>query len=60
MSAAVPNIDLIEHLKKQNVYDLERLRECFNYELKIEPENKDAIEEILESIEQILQERNGA
>ena len=45
---------LIRHLKDQDNYSLIRLRECFLYERKIRPENKDNIQEILDVIEELI------
>ena len=48
---------LYEYIRDFNIYDLERLKVCFEYELKIEPENKDRIEEILGCINDALAEK---
>ena len=50
---------LIEHLKKLNIYDLERLKDCFEYEYEIHPEKKDDIDTILEHITKLLTEYNN-
>ena len=41
---------LIQKLEEMNIYDLERLRDCFNYEYKAEPENREYIQDILNHI----------
>ena len=41
---------LLAKLKEMNVYDLERLRECFEYEFKINEPNREYIKDILEHI----------
>ena len=41
---------LLSHLVDLNEYDLERLRECFVYELKIHPENEKDIKDIIAHI----------
>ncbi len=41
---------LLERLQKMNVYDLERLRACFEWELKARPEDREYIENIIAHI----------
>ncbi len=41
---------LLNYIREFNIYDLERLKTCFEYELTIEPENKERIEQILNCI----------
>ena len=48
---------LIQRLREFNIYDLERLRDCFLYERKIEPENLSAIDDILNSIMVVMDEK---
>ena len=48
---------LKNHLSTFNIYDLERLKECFEYEYSIEPENRDAISEILKSIKTAIEDK---
>ena len=50
---------LIRHLKDQDNYSLIRLRECFLYERKIHPENKDNIQEILDVIEELIVQKEA-
>lgn len=38
------------HLSTFNTYDLQRLRDCFEYEYQVEPENRERIQEILDFI----------
>lgn len=45
------------HLQTLGTRDLQRLRECFEYELTIRADDKDRIEEILEYIEKVLREK---
>ncbi len=45
------------HLATLGTVDLQRLRECFEYELTVEPENRDRIEEILDFIGRTLKEK---
>lgn len=46
---------LEQRLRDLNLYDLERLRECFTYELSIEPENEEDLKEILQFIMQEIE-----
>lgn len=48
---------LKNHLSAFNIYDLERLKECFEYEYSIEPENRDAINEILDCIKTAIKDK---
>ena len=42
--------NLLAKLSEMNIFDLERLRTCFEYELKVKPKNKDDLEDIIEHI----------
>ncbi len=48
---------LEQRLQELNLYDLERLRECFKYELSIEPENEEDLTEILQFIMQEIDKK---
>lgn len=48
---------LLLKLRELNIYDLERLRDCFLYEKKIEPENAEAIDDILNNIMVVIDEK---
>ena len=50
---------LMKHLNVQDYYSLIRLRECFLYERKIRPENKDNIQEILDVIEELIVQKEA-
>lgn len=51
---------LIERLESLNIYELERLRDCFVFELTIEPENAENIEDIIRHIEIVMDKKaNG-
>ncbi len=51
---------LIERLESLNIYELERLRDCFAFELTIEPENAENIEDIIRHIEIVMDKKaNG-
>lgn len=45
------------HLQTLGTFDLQRLRDCFEYEYKTEPDNRDRIEEILNFIAEVLKEK---
>ena len=45
---------LLEKLRKLSHYDLERLKECFLWEYKWHPENKEDIAEIIGCINGLL------
>ena len=49
----------MKHLNVQDYYSLIRLRECFLYERKIRPENKDNIQEILDVIEELIVQKEA-
>ena len=45
------------HLQTLGTVDLQRLRECFEYEYQVEPDNRDRINEILTFIADVLKEK---
>ncbi len=45
------------HLQSLEVFELQRLRECFEYEYSTEPENRERIREILDTIEETLRQK---
>ncbi len=45
---------IMEHLKEFGVYDLERLQDCFKYELTLKNADKAAIAEIIACIQGTL------
>ena len=48
---------LARHIAQFNVYDLERLEQCFEYEYRFHPENKAAIDDILMHIRTEMKKR---
>ena len=48
---------LKRHIEQFNVYDLERLQTCFEYEYNIHPEKEESISEILTMIKEELTRR---
>ena len=48
---------LIEKLSTLNIYELERLRECFKYDLRIHPENETDIKDIIEHIMIVIDQK---
>ena len=54
------NVILEKHLTQFNIYDLERLEQCFMHEYRFHPENKDAIDDILMYIRAEMTNRKGA
>ena len=51
------NETLKKHLSGMATYDLNRLKQCFLYSKKYEPENRERIEDILEHIDHVLKDR---
>lgn len=49
--------DLIKHLQQLNIYDLERLQKCFEYEYKIRPNKREEIQDILDHIKYMLEQQ---
>lgn len=47
---------LIEHLRRLDKWELIRLKSCFEYEYKIEVENREALDQILSNIRNLLEE----
>ena len=49
------NKDLLKHLSTFGLYDLERLKTCFQYEYRAEPENRECIQDILNHIDAVME-----
>ncbi len=50
---------LIKHLEKLNVYDLERLKTCFEYEYRYNIDNRDSTENILIHIDELIKQKTN-
>ena len=50
---------LTKHIEQFNIYDLERLKACFQYEYRIHPEKEACIREILDTISAEIEKRNS-
>lgn len=48
---------LKRHLSMMPLYDLYRLRECFSYSYRIEPENQERIQDILDHIDSVIEHK---
>ena len=48
---------LKRHLSMMQLYDLYRLRECFSYSYRIEPENRERIQDILDHIDSVIEHK---
>ena len=46
---------LKKHLSMMPLYDLYRLRECFSYSYRVEPANRDRIQDILDHIDSVIE-----
>ncbi len=49
--------DLSAYLSTFNVYDLERLKSCFEYEYSTRKDSKGDIKHIIDTIDEVLQKR---
>ena len=50
---------LLKHLSQFNIYDLERLQKCFEYELTIRPQDANEIQDILNHIQKAIDGYNN-
>lgn len=50
---------LIEHLDRLNIYELERLKSCFESEYRWDVDNRDSLDNILYHLNQILINRGS-
>ena len=48
---------LIKHLGILNIYDLLRLKDCFEYEFEHDIENRESLDNILVNLNMILQQK---
>ena len=48
---------LKKHLSEMSLYDLYRLRECFSYSYRVEPDNRDRIQDILDHIDVVIEHK---
>ena len=50
---------LIEYFENMNLYDLERLKKCFESAYKYELENRDCLDNIFQCLDKVISMKKG-